>query len=214
MNERNNTSIVLALPKGRIFSRAVDFLASAGIAFNQQEIADRRLMIATNQSNLSVTIVRNIDTPVYTALGVADAAILGRDSIAEDDNTGEFYDLLDLGIAHCRLMTAARKGYVRTGRRIRVATKFVNTARSYYSNLGIQADIIKLYGSVELAVAINLADEIVDLVETGKTLEENDLEPMETIMDISSHLVINTNAMITKHQAIMQLTRQLESAVT
>ena len=204
--------IVIALPKGRIFTKAENFLKSAGITIDQQALKDRKLIIGTNLPHLSATIVRNIDTSVYTSLGVADMAVLGQDSITEEKDNS-FYDVLDLGIAKCRLMTAARKNYVRPSRRIRVATKFISTARRFYAGLGIQADFIKLFGSVELAVAIGLADEIVDLVETGKTLEENGLTPMEKVLDVSSHLVVNSNSLVTKHESIMALTARLESAI-
>lgn len=206
--------LVIALPKGRIFAKAERFLQSAGITLDQQAIEDRKLIIGTNVPHLCATIVRNIDTSVYTSLGVADMAVLGQDSIAEEKETKSFYDVLDLGIAQCRLMTAARTDYVRSGRRVRVATKFIYTARRFYASLGIQADFIKLFGSVELAVAIGLADEIVDLVETGKTLQENGLRPMEKILDVSCHLVINSNSFVTKNASVMELINRLESAIT
>jgi ATP phosphoribosyltransferase len=157
-------------------------------------------------------VLRGTDVPTYVRYGAADIGVVGKDILMEQGAEG-LYEPLDLGIARCRLMTAARVGWQNEGARIRVATKFVNITRRFFAEQGIHADLIKLYGALELAPIMNLADVIVDIVDTGNTLRANGMEPLEEIAAISSRLVVNKAAMRSRHAAITQIIEDLTSAV-
>ncbi|MEA3300680.1 MAG: ATP phosphoribosyltransferase [Pseudomonadota bacterium] len=206
------SELTIALTKGRILKETLPLLASAGIAPVEDIDASRKLVFATSQPGVRLLILRGSDVPTYVQYGAADIGVSGKDTLMEHGGEG-FYAPLDLGIARCKLMTAGEAGVPPRAGRIRVATKYVNVARRYYAEQGRQADIIKLYGAMELAPIMALADEIVDIVDTGNTLRANGLEARETIADISSRLIVNRVAMKTKHGAIQPLLDQLAGAV-
>ncbi len=201
--------LTIAVSKGRIFTDALPLLAEAGITPLDDPKTSRKLILATTRADVQLVIIRATDVPTFVEYGAADLGITGKDVIIEHGAAG-LYEPLDLGIAKCRMMTAAGVDAPPIGRRVRVATKYVTIARDYFASLGIQAEIIKLYGSMELAPLVGLADYIVDLVDTGNTLKANGLEPKELIMPISSRLIVNKAAMKMKHQAIQNLINQLE----
>jgi ATP phosphoribosyltransferase len=191
--------ITLALSKGRIFDETLPLLRAAGIEVLEDPETSRKLILATNQPDLRVVLVRATDVPTYVEYGGADLGITGRDTLIEHGGQG-LYQPLDLDIARCRISVAVRKDFdyasaVRQGSRLRVATKYVAIAREFFATKGVHVDLIKLYGSMELAPLTGLADAIVDLVSTGNTLKANDLVEVETIMDISARLVVNQAAL-------------------
>ena len=188
-------------------------MARAGVEPIEDIDSSRKLIFATNQPDIRFIILRGSDVSTYVERGAADAGITGKDTLLEVDSKA-YYEWLDLGIAECRLMTAASVGATRNTGRIRVATKYVRVAKEYYASKGQQADIIKLYGAMELAPIMNLADEIVDIVDTGNTLRANGLEPLENIADISSRLIVNRASMKFKHTQLNHLLQKIEAAVT
>ena len=204
--------ITIALTKGRILEETLPLLAKAGIVPLEDIATSRKLLFDTSAENVRLVVLRGSDVPTYVQFGAADMGISGKDTLLENGGRG-FYEPLDLGIARCRLMTAGRVGEVLPSGRIRVATKYVNIARQYYAEQGRQADLIKLYGAMELAPLMSLADEIVDIVDTGNTLRANGLEPRETIAEISSRLIVNQASMKTKHRAIREITEGLRQAL-
>jgi ATP phosphoribosyltransferase len=204
--------LTIAVSKGRIYEEALPLLAEAGISPIDDPLTCRKLILATTRDDVQLVIIRATDVPTFVEYGAADIGIAGKDVLLEHGADG-LYEPLDLKIACCRLMTAARKGAPEQQGRIRVATKYVNTARNYFAEKGIQAEIIKLYGSMELAPLVGLSDCIVDLVDTGSTLKANGLEPRELIMNISSRLVVNKASMKMKNKAIALLLEQLEKAL-
>jgi ATP phosphoribosyltransferase len=202
-------TISLALSKGRIFDETEPLLARAGIRAKESPEASRKLVIATNRRDLRLIIVRATDTPTYVQHGGADLGIAGRDVLLEHGGDG-LYQPLDLGIAQCRMMVAVRQGFdyfgaVRRGARLRVATKYVQTTREHFAAKGVHVDIIHLYGSMELAPLTGLADAIVDLVSTGKTLRANKLRAVEEVIPISARLIVNQAALKTKRGALQPL---------
>jgi ATP phosphoribosyltransferase len=201
-------NLTIALTKGRILDETLPLLAAVGIEPTEQLASSRKLIIPTNVSNIHLVVLRGSDVPTYVRHGAADVGIAGKDMLLEFGGAG-IYEPLDLGIARCRLMTAAPKGRAPRGqlRRVRVATKFLNVARAHYAKKGVHADLIKLYGSMELA------DEIVDIVDTGKTLAENGMEALEEIAQISSRLVVNKAAMRTRHSSVMTLIDALSAVL-
>lgn len=201
--------LTIAVSKGRIFEEALPFLEEAGIKPVDDPSTSRKLILSTTREDVQLVIIRATDVPTFVEYGAADLGIAGKDVLLEH-GAESLYEPLDLKIAKCRLMTAAIKGAPEPKGRIRVATKYVNTAQSYFAKRGIQAEIIKLYGSMELAPLVGLADCIVDLVDTGNTLRANNLEERELIMNISSRLVVNKAAMKMKNQAIATLLKQFE----
>jgi ATP phosphoribosyltransferase len=191
--------ITLALSKGRIFEETVPLLAAAGIEVSEDPEKSRKLILPTSRPDVQVVLVRASDVPTYVQYGGADLGVTGLDVLLEHGNQG-LYSPLDLKIAACRLSVAVRADYdyasaVRQGARIKVATKYVGLAREFFATKGVHVDLIKLYGSMELAPLTGLADAIVDLVSTGNTLKANDLVEVETIMDISARLVVNQAAL-------------------
>ncbi|MFA5632121.1 MAG: ATP phosphoribosyltransferase [Porticoccaceae bacterium] len=206
------TGLTIALTKGRIMKETLPLLARAGIAPLEDIEASRKLVFDTSAPGVRLLILRGSDVPTYVEYGVAELGVSGKDTLMEHGGS-DIYEPLDLGIARCRLMTAAAVGSGVKSGRIRVATKYVNVARRYYAEQGRQADIIKLYGAMELAPIMGLADEIVDIVDTGNTLRANGLEARETIADISSRLIVNRAAMKKKHSLIQPLVSELGAAV-
>lgn len=204
--------LTLALTKGRILQETLPLLAQAGVEPLEDISSSRKLIFETNQADVRFIILRGSDVSTYVERGAADAGITGKDTLLEVDNDA-YYEWLDLGIAKCSLMTAAPVGAARKMGRIRVATKYVKVARDYYAAKGQQADIIKLYGAMELAPIMNLADEIVDIVDTGNTLRANGLEPLEHIADISSRLIVNRAAMKLKHDSMNRLLSKIEQSL-
>ena len=210
-----NTSgrpLTLALSKGRIFEETLPLLAAAGIEVAENPEKSRKLIIPTSDANLRLIIVRASDVPTYVQYGAADLGIAGRDVLIEHqaEHPGGLYQPIDLNIARCRLCVAVRNGFdyraaVYQGARLRVATKYVQAAREHFAAKGMYVDLIKLYGSMELAPLVGLADAIVDLVSTGGTLRANDLVAVEDIMPISSRLIVNRASLKTRHDALQPL---------
>lgn len=201
--------LTIAVSKGRIYEEALPFLEEAGITPVDDPKKSRKLILSTTREDVKIIIIRATDVPTFVEYGAADMGIAGKDVLLEH-GADSLYEPLDLGIAKCRLMTATHKDATGPKGRIRVATKYVKTTQRYFADLGIQAEIIKLYGSMELAPLVGLADCIVDLVDTGNTLKANNLEPRELIMNISSRLIVNKAAMKMKNQAIVALLKQFE----
>lgn len=192
----------IALSKGRIFKDTLPLLAKLGIEPVDDPDVSRKLILQTNQKDIQLIMVRAADVPSYVQYGAADLGVTGKDVLMEHGGDG-LYEPLDLGIARCRLALAAAKGVdLNAITELRIATKYVNTTRAYFAAQGRQVEIIKLYGSMELAPKVGLADAIVDLVDTGNTLAANGLEVLQTLCDISSRLVVNRAAMKMKHQAV------------
>lgn len=205
-------NLTVALTKGRILRETLPLLASAGIEPMEDLERSRKLVIATTQKQINLVILRGSDVPTYVRHGAADVGVVGKDILLEYGGEG-IYEPLDLGIARCRLMTAGPTGTSAQRRRVRVATKFVNIARRHYAEKGIHAELIRLYGSMELAPVMGLADEIVDIVDTGNTLAENGMEPIELIANISSRLIVNKAAMRTRGASVQSLIDALASVI-
>ena len=204
--------LTIALSKGRILDDTLPLLAEAGIVPTENPDKSRKLIIPTTQPDVRLLIVRATDVPTYVEHGAADLGVAGKDVLMEYSGQG-LYEPLDLQIAQCKLMTAGKIGAAEPKGRLRVATKFVNVAKRYYAEQGRQVDIIKLYGAMELAPIMNLADEIVDIVDTGNTLRANGLEPRDFIADISSRLIVNKASMKMKHVQIQTIIDHIAKAV-
>ncbi|CBV41820.1 ATP phosphoribosyltransferase [Halomonas elongata] len=204
--------LILALSKGRILDETLPLLADAGITPAEDLSASRKLLFDTNLPDVKIVVIRATDVPTYVQLGAADVGVAGKDVLLEHGAEG-LYEPLDLEIARCKLMTAGVTGAEPARARRRVATKFVEVARRYYAEQGIQAEVIKLYGAMELAPLMDLADEIVDIVDTGNTLRANGMEPRELIAPISTRLVVNKAAMTMKHDRLKPLIQRLHEAV-
>jgi len=209
--------ITLALSKGRIFEETLPLLAAAGITPTDNPETSRKLIIGTNRPDVRLVIVRATDTPTYVQYGAADMGIAGKDVLLEHGGAG-LYQPLDLNIAKCRLCVAVPKEFdyaaaVQRGARIRVATKYVKAAKAHFAAKGMHVDLIKLYGSMELAPLVGLADAIVDLVSTGSTLKANNLVEVEDIMPISSRLVVNQASLKLKRELIQPVLEAFAGAV-
>jgi ATP phosphoribosyltransferase len=209
--------ITLALSKGRIFDETVPLLEAAGIRIAEDPERSRKLIIGTSRPDLRVVLVRASDVPTYVQYGGADLGVAGKDVLIEHGGEG-LYQPLDLRIARCRMSVAVRDDFdygaaVRQGSRLRVATKYTLTARQHFADKGVHVDLIKLYGSMELAPLTGLADAIVDLVSTGSTLKANHLVEVEQIMQISSRLVVNQAALKLKREPIRAIIDAFERAV-
>ena len=209
--------ITLALSKGRIFEETVPLLKAAGIEVLDDPEKSRKLILDTNQPGVRVLVVRATDVPTYVQYGGADMGITGKDTLLEHGSQG-LYQPLDLQIAKCRISVAVRNDFdyasaVKQGSRLRVATKYVAIAREFFASKGVHVDLIKLYGSMELAPLVGLADAIVDLVSTGNTLKANHLVEVERIMDISSRLVVNQAALKLKQEPIRAIINAFAGAV-
>lgn len=204
--------ITIALSKGRIFEETLPLLAAAGLAPSENPEKSRKLIIGTNREDVRVVIVRASDVPTYVQYGAADLGVAGKDVLIESlaANPQGIYQPLDLNIGKCRMMVAVRQGFdyaaaVQRGARLNVATKYVETARSHFADKGMHVNLIKLYGSMELAPLTGLADAIVDLVSTGATLKANHLVAVEEVLPISSRLIVNRAALKLKHDRLQPL---------
>ncbi len=209
--------ITLALSKGRIFEETLPLLRAAGIEVLEDPEKSRKLILTTNQPDVRVLVVRATDVPTYVQYGGADMGITGKDTLLEHGSEG-LYQPLDLQIAQCRISVAVRADFdyasaVKQGSRLKVATKYVAISREFFASKGVHVDLIKLYGSMELAPLVGLADAIVDLVSTGNTLKANHLVEVEHIMNISSHLVVNQAALKLKQAPIRKIIEAFASAV-
>ena len=207
-----SAELTLALTRGRILKQALPLLERAGIVPTVQIAGSRKLIFETSHPQLRLLVLRGVDVPTYVRQGAADLGIVGKDVLLEQGAEG-MYEPLDLRIARCRLMTAAPVGWQPGRRRIRVATKFTSVARRYFAERGLHADVIKLSGALELAPMMQLADMILDLVETGNTLRANGMEPVDLVAEISSRLVINRAAMRFNRTAIGDLVTALSQAL-
>lgn len=209
----NSDQIVIALAKGRILDKTLPLFARIGIEPLTDLTSSRKLMINTTRDNVKFLIVRTTDAPTYVQYGAADLGVSGKDTLIEHGYAGIF-EMLDLQIAKCRLMTAVPNTVNKLPtKRLRVATKYVVSARKYFADRGIHADIIKLYGSMELAPMVGLADCIVDLVDTGSTLKANGLKPLDEVLAVSTRLIANRAALKIKNKAIKTLISELEQSV-
>jgi ATP phosphoribosyltransferase len=210
--------ITIALSKGRIFDETEPLLAAAGIVPRDNPETSRKLIIATSRDDVRLIVVRASDTPTYVQYGAADLGIAGKDVLLEHGGTG-LYQPLDLGIARCRMMVAVPEGFdyaraVQQGARLRVATKYMHTAREHFAAKGVHVDLIKLYGSMELAPLVGLADAIVDLVSSGNTLRANNLRAVEEIAPVSSRLIVNQAALKLKRAALQPIIDKFAQAAS
>jgi ATP phosphoribosyltransferase len=208
--------VTIALSKGRIYEETLPLLQAAGIVPAEDPEVSRKLILATSRAGVRVIIVRASDVPTYVQYGAADLGVAGRDLLIEHGGRG-LYQPLDLGIARCRMMVAVPEDFdypaaVRQGARLRVATKYIQTAREHFAAKGVHVDLIKLYGSMELAPLVGLADAIVDLVDTGSTLRANRLKPVEEILAVSSRLIVNPASLKVKRGEILPLIAAFERA--
>ena len=201
--------LTIALSKGRILDQTLPLLKKAGISIPKKELESRKLILDTNLSDVKVIVIRASDVPVFVQHGAADIGIAGKDVLLEHGANGIF-ELLDLGISKCRLMVASKKGQDINKSTLKVATKYVKSAKEYFYRQGKQVEVIKLYGAMELAPIVGLSDCIVDLVDTGNTLKANNLVPLELIQEISSRLIVNSAAFNTKHKDINQWIQKIE----
>ena len=208
--------LILALSKGRIFEETIPLLKEAGITVLEDPETSRKLILPTNKPQVRVIIVRATDVPAYVQYGAADFGVAGKDVLQENGNTG-LYQPIDLQIAKCRLSVAVRNGFdyenaIRQGMRLRVASKYVQAAREHFAKKGIHVDIIKLYGSMELAPLVGLSDVIVDLVSTGNTLKANNLVEVEQIQEITSRLIVNQASLKLKRQMLQPILDAFKAA--
>ena len=211
-------SLTIALAKGRILDETLPLLARAGIAPTENPETSRKLIIGSNRPDVRFVIVRPSDVPTYVEYGAADLGVAGKDVLLEHGGEG-LYQPIDLGIGRCTLVVAAPRGFdyagaVKRGARLRVATKYVTTAREHFAGKGMHVDLIRLYGSMELAPLVGLADAIVDLVSTGNTLKANDLVAVEDIMPISARLIVNPASLKLKRDLMQPLLSAISAAVT
>ena len=211
------SGITIALSKGRIFEETLPLLAAAGIVPAEDPEKSRKLIIGTNRADVRVVIVRASDVPTYVQYGAADMGIAGKDVLLEHGGVG-LYQPLDLKIAKCRMCVAAPAGFdyaaaVRRGARLRIATKYISVAREHFAAKGVHVDLIKLYGSMELAPLAGLAEAIVDLVSSGSTLKANNLVEVEQIMGISSRLIVNQAALKMKRELLQPVIEAIEAAI-
>ena len=208
----SDNQLVIALTKGRILEEVLPLLEKAGVIPAEDIGKSRKLIFDSNLENVRIMVIRGSDVPTYVELGSADIGITGKDILMENGSQG-YYEPLDLKLATCRLMTAAPVSSTEMPHRMRVASKFVNIAKQYFSGQGRQVDIIKLNGALELAPIMGLADCIVDIVDTGNTLRANGLEPRELIADVSTRVIVNKASMKIKHDLVQSLLDRLAAAV-
>ncbi|MDH5764531.1 MAG: ATP phosphoribosyltransferase [Gammaproteobacteria bacterium] len=207
-----NNVITIALSKGRIFKETLPLLEAAGITPVDDPETSRKLILDTNHEDVKLVIIRATDVPTYVQYGAADLGVAGKDVLMEHGGDG-LYELVDLNIARCKLMTAGLNDYQPAEGRLKVATKFVNVARQYFAEQGKQVEVIKLYGSMELGPIVGLSDLIVDVVDTGNTLKANGLKPIDHIADVSSRLIVNRASLKTRHERIQSIVDQMSRAV-
>lgn len=206
------SKITLAISKGRILKDTIPLLEQMGMAPLEDLDKTRKLLIDTQNPNVRVVVIRATDVPTYVQYGAADLGIAGKDTLMESQGEG-LYELLDLDICRCKLMVAGKPQMAKASRRLKVATKYVHSAKQYFAQQGKQVEIIKLYGSMELAPITGLADLIVDLVDTGNTLRANGLEPLEHIADISSRLVANKASLKVRFDKLQSVVEQFQDAI-
>ncbi|HVE48398.1 MAG TPA: ATP phosphoribosyltransferase [Casimicrobiaceae bacterium] len=211
------TGAAIALPKGRMLDETLPLLKRAGIVAAEDPTSSRKLILGTNRPDLWIVLLRAQDVPTYVQHGAADVGVVGKDILLEHGGEG-LYQPLDLCVGRCRLVVATKRGFdwagtVQRGARIRVASKYVNTAREHFAAKGMHVDLIKLYGSMELAPLCGLADAIVDLVSTGNTLKANDLVAVEEILTITSRLIVNPAALKLKRDVVKPLIDAIAAAV-
>lgn len=204
--------LTIALSKGRILKETLPLLQKAGLEISENELNSRKLILDTNLDDVKVIVIRATDVPVFVQHGAADIGIAGKDVILEHGANGLF-ELLDLGIAKCQLMVAAKSEKNLERNTLRIATKYVNSAKHYFEKKNQQIEVIKLYGAMELAPVVGLADCIVDLVDTGNTLKANGLKPLEHIEDISSRLVVNSASFKTKNAQVKEWVSKIENSL-
>ena len=201
--------LTIALSKGRILAQTLPLLEKAGLSISKKELESRKLILDTNLKDIKVIVIRASDVPVFVQHGAADLGIAGKDVLLEHGADGIF-ELLDLGISKCRLMVASKENQNLNKGTLKVATKYVKSAKKYFFSKGQQVDVIKLSGAMELAPIVGLSDCIVDLVDTGNTLKANNLVPLDLIHDISSRLIVNSAAFNTKHSQINDWSKSIE----
>ena len=201
--------LTIALSKGRILDQTLPLLEKAGLSVSKKELESRKLILDTNLADIKVIVIRASDVPVFVQHGAADLGIAGKDVLLEHGADGVF-ELLDLGISKCRLMVASKENQNLNKSTLKVATKYVKSAKKYFFSKGQQVEVIKLSGAMELAPIVGLSDCIVDLVDTGNTLKANNLIPLELICDISSRLIVNSAAFNTKHSQINDWIKSIE----
>lgn len=206
-------TLTIALSKGRILKETLPLLNAAGIELLDDPDKSRKLIFDTNHDNVKLLIIRATDVPTYVQYGAADLGVVGKDVLMEHGGQ-DLYEMVDLKIANCKLMVAGFENKPLPATNVKVATKFVNCARRYFAEQGRQVEVIKLYGSMELAPLVGLADCIVDVVDTGNTLRANGLAPLEHMADISSRLVVNKASMKLKNGRIQTLLDRIQDAVT
>ncbi len=206
-----NAHITIALTKGRALSPSLELLASIGIAPTEDVSQSRKLVFDTSQKNLKLMVLRGMDVATYVEHGIADLGMSGRDVLLEHGGNG-YYEPLDLGIVRCQMVVAGLKDEGELPPRLKIATKFVNIAKRYYAAKGVQVDIIKLYGAMELAPVTGLAHRIVDIVETGNTLKANGLVSLELVEEISTRLIVNKISFKTRYSVVQPLIDKLEAA--
>ena len=204
--------LMIALTKGRVLVDELALLAKAGVEPLEDPTSSRRLVFDTNQDSIKIMILRGMDVATYVDHGIADVGMSGKDVLLEYAGTG-YYEPVDLGLGRCALMVAGLVDESELPSRLRIATKFTNTAKRYYAERGVQVDIIKLYGAMELAPVTGLAHRIVDIVETGNTLEANGLRPIELITKITTRLIVNTSSYKTKFEQVRKLIDSLEAVL-
>ena len=204
--------LMIALTKGRVLADELAILAKAGVEPLEDPNASRRLVFDTNQDSVKIMILRGMDVATYVDHGIADVGMSGKDVLLEYAGTG-YYEPLDLGLGRCALMVAGLADETELPSRLRIATKFTNTAKRYYAERGVHVDIIKLYGAMELAPVTGLAHRIVDIVETGNTLEANGLRSIELITQITTRLIVNTSSYKTKFEQVRKLIDSLEAVL-
>jgi len=212
LNEYKTDMLTIALSKGRILKETLPLLQKAGLEISENELNSRKLILDTNLDDVKVIVIRATDVPVFVQHGAADIGIAGKDVILEHGANGLF-ELLDLGIAKCQLMVAAKSEKNLERNTLRIATKYVNSAKHYFEKKNQQIEVIKLYGAMELAPVVGLADCIVDLVDTGNTLKANGLKPLEHIEDISSRLVVNSASFKTKNAQVKEWVSRIENSL-
>ena len=212
MSLDQNSTLVIALNKGRPLASLLSVLEKIGIKPTESPETSRKLVFQTSMPEISLLVLRGADVATYVEHGIADIGMLGKDTLLEFPGQN-YYEMLDLGLAKCQLMVAGLVDEPPLPRRLTVATKFVDTAKRYYANLGVQADIIKLSGAMELAPVMGLSDRIVDIVETGSTLKANGLEPKELIEEISARLIVNKASFKIKHAALSEIIDGIDQAV-